>query len=264
MRETSKRRLLAVERRTRTLELLHRQGLVTVAELSHDFHVSEETIRRDLAELEGTEKTLTRTYGGAYLTKAVSSDIPVGIREAIALEGKEAIASVCDQMVGEGETLLLDSSTTALHLAMRLKRRKGLTVVSNSVRVVEQLAGNDGIKVICAGGTLRHSQLSFVGPVAAEMLGRYCADKAFVSCVGLTADKGLTDTDEREAEIRRLMLSQARERIVIADCTKLGKTFFSVIAPLSGIDSIVTDQAPSPQWAAELARRKIANRHPGH
>jgi DeoR/GlpR family transcriptional regulator of sugar metabolism len=251
-----------VERRTRLLELLHTQGLVTVAELGPAFHVSEETIRRDLQHLEAREHGIARTYGGAYLTRAVSTDIPMNVRETIALERKEAIASICGELVQDGETVMLDSSTTALQVATRLGRRRGLTVITNSLRISERLAGSD-LKVICVGGTLRHSQLSFVGPAAGDALGRFCADKAIVSCVGVSLEDGLTDSDEREAEVRRLMLARARQRVLIADNTKLGKTFFSLIAPLDGIDCLVTDQEPDQRWTAGLAARKVACRFPG-
>jgi len=257
-----RRRMLAVERQTRLLELLHKRGLVTVAELGPAFHVSEETIRRDLQQLEAREHGIARTYGGAYLTRAVSTDIPLNVRENIALHRKEAIADVCDLLVKDGETVMLDSSTTALQVAIRLVRRKGLTVITNSLRISERLAGTE-VKVICAGGALRHSQLSFVGPTTGEALGRFCADKAFVSCVGVSLEDGLTDSDEREAEVRRLMLSRAREKVLIADDTKLGKTFFSLIAPLEGIDCLATDQEPEPRWLEGLAARKVACRFPG-
>jgi DeoR/GlpR family transcriptional regulator of sugar metabolism len=256
------RRMLAVERQTRLLELLHMQGLVTVGELARSYHVSEETIRRDLQQLEARESGVARTYGGAYLTRAVTTDIPVNVRENIALQRKEAIAAVCDQLVKEGETVMLDSSTTAVEVAARLQRRKSLTVITNSLRIAERMAGSEA-KVICAGGTLRHSQLSFVGPATGEALGRFCADKAFVSCVGVSLEDGLTDSDEREAEVRRLMLARAREKILIADDTKLGKTFFSLIAPLEGIDCLATDQEPDARWLAGLAARKVICRFPG-
>jgi DeoR/GlpR family transcriptional regulator of sugar metabolism len=255
--------MLAVERQTRLLELLHKQGLVTVAELAPAYHVSEETIRRDLQHLEARELGISRTYGGAYLTRTVTTDVPVNVRENIARERKEAIAAICDELVKDGDTLMLDSSTTALQVATHLKRRKDLTIITNSLSICERLAGSE-VKVICAGGTLRHSQFSFVGPATGEALSRFWADKAIVSCVGVGMDAGLTDSDEREAEVRRLMLARARQRILIADYTKLDKTFFSLIAPLDGVDSLVTDQEPNPRWMAGLAARKVVCQFPGH
>jgi DeoR/GlpR family transcriptional regulator of sugar metabolism len=254
--------MLAVERRTRILEVLHLQGLVTVAELGGAFHVSEETIRRDLKRL-ADERGVARTYGGAYVVQAVTSDIPVQVREIIARSAKEAIAALCVGQVEEGETLMLDSSTTALQVAAHLQLRRNLTVITNSLRIVERLSGCEGLRVICAGGALRHSQLSFVGPATAEVLGRFHADKAFVSCVGVTLETGLTDADELEAEVRRLMLARARERILIADATKLGKTAFSLIAPLERIGCLVTDQEPGATWLSGLSARGIACSYPG-
>ncbi len=235
---------------------------MTVAELSPVYRVSEETIRRDLQQL-ADEHGVARTYGGAYITRAVSSDIPVRVRETIALQAKEAIAAQCAALVEEGETVMLDSSTTALQVATHLQQRKSLTVITNSLRIVERLAGCGGLKVICAGGSLRHSQLSFVGPTTVEQVERFYADKAFISCVGVTLETGLTDADELEAEVRRRMLAQSREKLLIADNTKLGKTFFSLIAPLEQLGCLVTDREPDAGWLAGLAARGVACRYPG-
>lgn len=248
--------MLAVERRTKILEMLRQQGIVTVLELSKLFEVSEETIRRDLQKMETTEG-VARTYGGAYITKAVHSDIPIRIREGFYLEGKETIAALADDLIEEGDTIILDSSTTCLHIAERLKARRNLVVITNAVKIVIALAESEGIKVICAGGTLRQSQLSFVGPAAIKSLGSYYADKAFVSCTGVDLQNGLTDSDEQEAEIRKKMLEQAKRKILVVDYTKFGKTSFSVIAPVDVADSLVTDREPPEEWRHELGIKKI-------
>ncbi|MBU0927570.1 MAG: DeoR/GlpR family DNA-binding transcription regulator [Spirochaetes bacterium] len=248
--------MLAVERRKKIFGLLRQQGIVTVSDLSQQFEVSEETIRRDLQKMESSDG-VARTYGGAYITKAVHSDIPIRIREGIYIEGKETIASLCEAMITDGETVILDSSTTSLHIADRLKSRRNLVVITNAVKIAIALAESDGVKVICTGGTLRGSQLSFVGPAASKSLGAYYADKAFVSCTGIDLANGITDSDEQEAEIRKRMLEQAQRTILVADNTKLGKTSFSLIATLDAMDALVTDKDPGPEWLSEMDRLKI-------
>jgi len=235
--------MLAVERRNRMLDVLRTQGIVTVSGLAADFSVSEETIRRDLQKMEESEG-VQRTYGGAYIAKTVSTNIPISIRESIYLPGKEAIADLSAGLVAEGDTIMLDSSTTAIHIAEHIKAKKNITVITNSLRIVETLGGVAGLKIVCTGGMVRHSQLSFVGPAAIRALEGYYADKAFVSCVGLDIEKGATDADELEAEVRKLMLNNARERILVADATKFGKFALSLILPLDRISVLVTDRAP--------------------
>jgi DeoR/GlpR family transcriptional regulator of sugar metabolism len=253
--------MMAIERRKKILEILQKQGIVTVSELSASFDVSEETIRRDLQKMESSNG-VARTYGGAFIARAVHSDIPVTIRENIGLEGKNAIASLCEDLVEEGETVILDSSTTSLHVAAILKRKRGIVVITNSLKIAQDLAGNESVKVICIGGTLRRSQMSFVGPVAERVLSEYYADKAFVSCVGVDLVKGVTDADEQEAEIRKLMLRQAEKKVLLADYTKLGKVSFSCIAPVDGLDWLVTDKEPEAEWLKELEIKRITCLYP--
>ncbi len=249
--------MLAVERRTRILDLLHQRGAASVADLSAAHGVSEETIRRDLQKLE-RETGIARTYGGAYVARAVNNDIPIRIREGIQLEVKEVIGRLSAALVADGETVLLDSSTTALHVAGHLRaNRVRATVITNALRVADLFADSAQVKLVCAGGLLRRSQHSFVGPATVETLRRFHADKAFVSCVALDLQQGLTDADELEAEVRRVMLEQAREKLVLADSTKLGKTSFALIAPLAGVDALVTEREPDGRWLAELSKRKV-------
>jgi len=254
--------MLAVERRSTILETLRRQGIVTVQELSKTFTVTEETIRRDLKKLESASG-VARTYGGAYITKTVHSDIPVGIREGIYVEGKEAIADLAERAIVDGDTIILDSSTTSIHIAKRLQQRTHIIVITNSIKVVNVLAGSEAIKVICTGGTLRSRQLSFTGPAAVKSLASYYADKAFVSCTGIDLQNGLTDSDEQEAEIRKKMLEQAQEKFIVADNTKLGKISFAAIAPVDIANCIITDLELDDAWRAELDLRKIKYLFPG-
>jgi len=254
--------MLAVERRNRILAKLRAAGIVTVSDLAADFEVSEETIRRDLQKMDESEG-VQRTHGGAYIAKTVGADIPIEIRETIYLPGKETIAALCADLVDDGDTIMLDSSTTAIHIAGRLGGKKAVTVITNSLRILERLSETADVKVICSGGGLRRSQSSFVGPAAARTLEGYFADKAFVSCVGLDIEKGATDADELEAEVRKLMFANARRKILVADATKFGKFSLSLIVPLDGMDVLVTDRAPEGDWLRELGERKIPCVYPG-
>lgn len=250
--------MLAVERQKRILQILHREGIVKVQHLSKKFNVSEETVRRDLNKLE-LLGGFTRTYGGAYITKNVNPDIDIHIREEFYREGKEDIGSLCAEIVEDGDTIILDSSTTALHIAEKVMRKEHLTVITNAVKIITTLSENSSIKIISTGGTIRSRPLSFIGPEAEATLSKYFADKAFVSCTGADITHGLTDTNEHDASIRRLMFHQAAKRILVADVTKFGKTAFSFIAPFDTVDTVISDKALSVEWEDFLKRQKIVH-----
>jgi len=233
--------MLAVERQKKIIQILHRDGFVKVNNLSLEYNVSEETIRRDLQKLE-SEGQLYRTYGGAYLTQVVNSDIPVSFREEVLVESKSNIADICLGLIEERDTIILDASTTALHVAKRLYEFQKLTVITNSMKIISVLSEWEHIKVLSCGGTLRSTAMSFVGQESVKFLENYYADKAFVSCTSIDKERGITDSNEMEAQVRKKMLERASEKILIADITKFNSTSFAAIAPLSLIDTVVTDK----------------------
>jgi DeoR/GlpR family transcriptional regulator of sugar metabolism len=248
--------MLGVDRRKKISEMLKEQGSVTVSELSELFNVNMETVRRDLHKME-KDKQLVRTYGGAYIIGNVHADIPIFIREVTYLEGKDQIGKICAGLIENGDTIILDSSTTSLHIAEHIKDRKNIIVLTNAIKIALKLADAKGIKVISTGGTLRPSSLSYVGYVAVNALNGFFADKAFVSCTGVDLNNGLTDSSEQEAEIRMKMLKQAKKKILIADNTKFGNTSFAQIAKLDTIDCVVTDKPLSKEWEKEFIQKNI-------
>ena len=147
------------------------------------------------------EGFVKKTYGGAVLNKHITMDMPLKIREQTNRKEKQAIARKVASLVEEGDCMMLDSSSTSLMIAQELKKKKKLTVITNSVEVLIELAGNDGIKVISTGGNLRDSSLSLVGKSALEVLSRYNVDKAILSCKGIDIEKGITDSNEMEVEV---------------------------------------------------------------
>ena len=152
-----------------------------VSELSQRYNVTEETIRRDLEKLE-REGFVKKTYGGAVLNKNIAVDMPLKIREKTNRREKQIIAQRVAGLVEEGDCIMLDSSSTSLMIAQALKKKEKLTVITNSVEVLIELSGSEGITVISTGGTLRDSSLSLVGKAAQDVLKRYNVDKAILSC----------------------------------------------------------------------------------
>lgn len=248
--------MLAIERKNEILSILQKEQRVLVAELSQRYNVTEETIRRDLEKLE-REGFVKKTYGGAVLNKNSTLDMPLKIREKTNRKEKQKIAQKVASMVEDGECIMLDSSSTSLMIAQELKKKKKLTVITNSVEVLIELSGCEGIKAISTGGILRDSSLSLVGKAAQDVLSRYIVDKAILSCKGIDIEKGVTDSHEMEADVKICMRSRAKTTILAADSSKVGNVFFVKVMDLSEGDILVMDRAPKKEWVTYLEKRGV-------
>ena len=238
--------MLAAERRMRILEKLQEEKKVVVSELSEAFEVSEETIRRDLDKLE-KEGLAVKSYGGATLHES-SNGLPYTVRKKRNLAGKEKIAGLIESMISDGDHIILDPSTTALFIVRALKKKEGLTIITNSVEVLLEQPEVSSWEVISTGGYLKEEYLALVGPRAIETLESFNVDKVILSCKGMDMEKGITDSNELFSQIKQKMLRQAKEKILAVDSTKLDKVGFSKICDLTDIDIVVTDIRPSDNW----------------
>lgn len=247
---------LPMERRAEIIRLLEAHGSVRVATLAVRFGVTEETIRRDLEALE-EQGVLQRTYGGAVRAGITPVESPVSRRELEHQEEKEAIAQKAAELVEDGATLFLDASTTVLALARALRGKQRLTIVTNGVRAVTELATRPGYTVISTGGLLRDSSLSFVGPLAERAVSQYHVDWAFLSCKGVTPEQGLTESNELEAQLKRLMVSHADRAVALVDSSKFGHVAFAAIAPISELNILITDANASAAVLEQVRRSGV-------
>lgn len=237
--------MLAIDRLSAIREMLNTNDSVSVAELSKIFSVTEETIRRDLDKIVRDDRAVVRVHGGAYKIKTFDREAPYELRETLLVEEKERIAHKSFTLLDEGDTIMLDSSTTALHLAKAIKQSAlKISVITNSLRIALELSDCSHTNLIMAGGSYRPSSRSFVGYSVTGMLEELHADKAFVSCSGLHERFGLTDNSESEARVRRMMLSQSDYRCLLVDSDKFGRCKSHRIAPLEGIQALFTDREP--------------------
>lgn len=245
--------MIARERRDAIIRTLKEHRTVEVKSLSESFGVTEETIRRDLEKIEAMDLGIYRVHGGAYLQKEFDKEVPIGLRENIILPEKRRIAAHCLELIHRGDSVMLDCSTTARCIASSI-REAGLevTVITNSLSISSTLADCDSVKLVCVGGTLRRSTHSFVGYLATRSLEQFHSDKAFVSCSALHLDFGITDYNESEAEIRRLMLRNADKRYLVADHTKLGKCGVNQIGGFELIDALIADCPLPEDWSRFL------------
>ena len=247
--------MLAVARRTQIRNILLEKKSVTVTELSKKFSVTEETIRRDLQQLEN-EGFLSRTYGGAFIQDGVLNEVDLKLRETAYIDSKEAIAEKCAELVYHGDTIFLDASTTATFVAKKIGNMR-VTVVTNSLMVIDQLKDCEPVRLIAIGGTYSPKSKAFNGLATVKELEGYYLDKVFMSCRSLSMEHGITDSNESIAMIRQTLLKCSNSIYVIADRSKFEKTSFVHICDYDEIDTIVTDFDFTPEWEEFLESKDV-------
>lgn len=249
--------MLAVERRNRIEQIITKNKSVLVMELAKQFDVTTETIRADLEKLE-KQGVLVRTYGGATLVDSSETELAITERDTINYEGKQRIGRRAAEMIRDGETIFLDASTSAWHLARYIKGKLGITVITNADKIVSELSDCNHIHVICTGGQLTPRNMSFVGRISEKNIREnYYANKFFFSCKGITLARGLVDSSEAEAEIKKAMLDCSESAIFLCDKNKIGKLGVPQISGLNQIDCFITDAKLTEEWTEELAKQDV-------
>ena len=248
--------MLAIERRSMILNQLKNDKVVLVSDMSAKFGVSEETIRRDMEKLE-QEGYATRTYGGAIYNED-SRELPYEVRKRTNVAAKEKIAAEVAKMIKDGDYVMLDESTTSMYVARALKPRRNITLITNSIEIVLELAGDvQGWNIHCTGGLLKPYALAFTGHRAESVISAYHVNFAILSCEGLDIDAGYTDSREDNAMMKRAMINSAKKVILVADSGKFGKTSFISVGKLSELDTLVTEKDPGEQWQATLEENGV-------
>jgi DeoR family fructose operon transcriptional repressor len=244
------------ERRRRILERMRSGEAVKVSDLSAELGVSEVSIRRDLRLLERSG-LLARTHGGALPTEGTTAEPSFAEKTARNLAEKVAIARVAAGLVQDGESIILDAGTTTLEIARQLRQRKSLTVITNAFHVAAELGDCPGIEVIVTGGTVKGNTLALVGPVAEQTLATVNVDRVFLGANGIDLERGITTPTQAEAAVKQRMIAAARQVVVVADHTKVGKVAFATIAPITRAHILVTDQAAPAPVVRELTARGV-------
>jgi DeoR/GlpR family transcriptional regulator of sugar metabolism len=248
--------LLKIERQTRIRKLVEETGRVTVPELSAIFEVSEATVRRDLEELDG-EGWLRRTHGGAVRAERASKEPPIMQRIVEQEAEKKRIGEAAAAMIEPGETIFLGSGTTVQEVARDLPEDIQLTVITNSLPVVNHLANYPNIDLIVIGGMLRHSELSMVGHIAEQAVKEFRADKVFMGMHAIDAHHGFTNDFLPETMTDRAILGIAPQVIVVADHTKFGRVSSVLVVATTAAHMIVTDTEAPQECVAELIEMGI-------
>lgn len=238
--------MLAVTRKNKIKDILNEKKSITVTELATIFEVTEETIRRDLKVLED-EGFLTRAYGGAFIQSGSENNVDISIRQVAYTDSKHAIARACKKLIHNGDSIFLDPSTTAFFIAKEISDMK-LTVVTNSMLVVNQLSSCQNIRLVTVGGTFSKDHKAFLGSIACNQMENLYVDKAFISARSVSIENGVTDSAEELSTLRKIVISRSNESYLAADYSKFNKTSFIQVCELEKLTAIITDRVLDAQW----------------
>ena len=246
---------LAPRRLDNLRELIRGKGVILIEEICSRLRVSPATVRRDLDQLEESG-AIRRVHGGAVSVESRLEEPLFDDKASIAAREKHHIAEAALHFIAPGDTIYLDGGSTVLEFAQLLHDRTNLTVVTNSLRAAHELAGR-GPRLILIGGELRRLSQTMVGPLTRCVLRELHVDKAFMGTIGLSLKEGMTTTDPGEAYTKELVMSQARQVILLADSGKAGKVAFARAGRLENVHVLVTDKQLDKHFAKKLTRKGI-------
>jgi DeoR family transcriptional regulator, aga operon transcriptional repressor len=252
LNERKRKNVYLEERRQTILELVQDQGRVSVNGLSDRFGVSEVTIRADLKAL-AEQGCLLRTHGGAIPIGYGLQELSLTRRRQQQVAEKALIAAAAAALIGHGEAVFLDSSSTTLAIVDHIKQRRDLTVITNSLVVAQEMLGLPNVVVVMPGGTLHHDTASLIDAGGLALLERYRIAKGFFGAHGLTLEDGLTDVSEPEANLKRPLAYMCHEVIALLDATKWGRAGVASFAAVCDIDRVITT-GDAPELLTEAVR----------
>lgn len=245
---------LAIQRRGKILDMIREDGHVKVNELAKIFDVTEVTIRQDLEKME-QERLLRRVHGGAVLTGGNSTAESLTTLNRGNLPEKQAIAREAVKLIGDGETVILDSGSTTTEIANLLPGSfQNLNVITNALNIALILGRDPGININVTGGEFKQPTLSLTGQRAADYFNGLHADKVFLATAGINIETGLTYPSMSDLPVKRAMIDCADDVYLVADSTKVGKSSFAALGPLSLADYVITDSKISDE-ESELFRK---------
>lgn len=248
--------MLSAERRQIVAQRLQAAGRVVVAELSGEFGVSEETIRRDLERLE-KEGLAVRTYGGAVLSRGEKAPPPYAVRKTTNVEGKLAIARLAASMLRDGDTVMVDESSTAAYTVDAMGHLREITLITNSLEVLRAVSERRDWQVLSTGGRLKSDVMALVGPHALHTIASYHVHYALLSCRGINTRLGFADSSDEIVLVKQAMAEAADCTVLLADHRKLDRPGFTALGPLSMADRLVTDREPDGEWKERFQEQGV-------
>ena len=223
------------------LQVLRQNGSATIRDLSDKLDVSGWTIRRDLAELEEMQQ-IRRTHGRVEIVNGRTEQLEFNAQQNS--EAKRAIGITTARLLKSNQVIALGAGTTATQVALALRGRSNLSIMTNALNIALELSREPGIRVTCAGGEVHGDYFTLTGPLTERTLSAHYYDVAVVGVSGVDIAAGLTVNSHLNSVIIDVMLKHANKKIVVADSSKFGVISYAHLAPLGSIDMIVTERMP--------------------
>ena len=231
--------MLTTERQNQILEMIRTKKYCTVDFLAKHFYVAPITIRRDLSCLEAAG-LIKRCHGGASLTEHQNREVPYDFRARTNSAVKAELGKRAAALLKDGDTVFMDASSTVRHIVDYLSPEQNLTIITNSMKVIEKLTEKH-IRCYLTGGMLLENSFALVGKIAEQTLAELYADICFFSSQGITEDGVITDFSEAETGLRHLMIKNAKRRVFLFDDSKLGKRFLFKVCDAAAVDDFITN-----------------------
>ena len=245
-----------LERQDQLLDFVKQHQRATVTQISEHFAVSVATVRRDLDTL-AERGEIERFHGGAKAVPQAPPVAPVLQRSAEQAEEKRRIGQAVAELIKNGETVFLGSGTTVLEVARHLRDRRALTVITNSLLVVNALADLPHIALVTLGGVFRHSEMSMIGHITEQALAEVNAHKIVLGIHALDVEYGLTNDYLPETMTDRAILAHKGEIIIVADHSKCARISTASVAPITVINKLVTDSQTPPDFINALREKGV-------
>lgn len=238
--------MTAAKRRAQIVEMVAARSYLNAAELSDIFGVDSSTIRRDLSLLQKNGQII-RTHGGLLPVVEAPGNIDTPFNERLQMNApaKKAIAQYAAGLVQDGQSLILDNGSTVYALALALKDKKNLKVVTNDIFTAMALGKYPGITVHVAGGLMLNNVYTLVGQETVDKINSLHVDWAFIGSEGVHFASGITNSNTVEIPLKRAMIRAADKTVVLADSAKIGYRALAHVCPLDDVSQIVTENAPA-------------------
>ena len=229
----------AIERKRYILNELQRNGSVVITDLAERIQVSSMTIRRDLNAM-AEDGMVTLEHGGAVLNNGSLFECNMSFKSEINATEKQRIAAKCMEYINEGDSIFLDAGTTPNEVAVLLRGKRNISVLTHSLMVANTTANMRNIKLIMCPGEFRENSMAFLGPLTDDFIQHFQIDTLFLSLEGIDLNDGLSVVDVQDGT-KKVLVEKAKRVICIADHSKFNKSFFYKIAPVADVDLVVTD-----------------------
>ena len=227
------------DRANSILEYLSQNREATVDELCAKFFVSVATIRRDLKALAEAGKII-RTHGGAFLSSFPGESIPQELREKEYVLEKDIIARKCLDLIHDGDSLMIDASSTCFQLIKLLSAKNSIVIITNSTKA-SFVSAKTGVKTIVTGGEVSKTSFSYVGSIAEETIRKFNADICFFSVCSLSPDGMLTNNSTSENQLCRVMLERSKKSVLLLNSQKIGEPKLNTLCMLKDVDYVVCE-----------------------